>query len=123
MAKILFIPVSIISGLIAGFVGKKAFEMIWGVIDDQEPPDAEDRETSMPKLVASLAVQGAAFTITRGVTDHLARAQLLQGDRRPGRASSARTRPESASLASSSSSAIRGGSSQVGVWPSPSSST
>ena len=89
MAKILFIPVSIISGLIAGFVGKKAFELIWGVIDDQEPPDAEDRETSMPKLVASLAVQGAAFTITRGVTDHLARRSFYKatgswpGEQRP----------------------------------------
>ena len=89
MAKILFIPVSIISGLIAGFVGKKAFEMIWGVIDDQEPPDAEDRETSMPKLVASLAVQGAAFSITRGVTDHLARRSFYKatgswpGEQRP----------------------------------------
>lgn len=89
MAKILFIPVSIISGLIAGFVGKKAFEVIWGVIDDQEPPDAEDRETSMPKLVASLAVQGAAFSITRGVTDHLARRSFYKatgswpGEQRP----------------------------------------
>ena len=89
MAKILFIPVSIISGLIAGFVGKKAFELIWGVIDDEEPPDAEDRETSMPKLVASLAVQGAAFSITRGVTDHLARRSFYKatgswpGEQRP----------------------------------------
>lgn len=89
MAKILFIPVSIVSGLIAGFVGKKAFELIWGVIDDQEPPDAEDRETSMPKLVASLAVQGAAFSITRGVTDHLARRSFYKatgswpGEQRP----------------------------------------
>jgi len=89
VAKILFIPVSIVSGLIAGFVGKKAFEMIWGVIDDQEPPDAEDRETSMPKLVASLAVQGAAFSITRGVTDHLARRSFYKatgswpGEQRP----------------------------------------
>ena len=73
MAKILFIPLSMISGLIAGFLGKKTFESIWGLVDDQEPPDAEDRQTSMPKLIASLAVQGAAFSITRGVTDHLAR--------------------------------------------------
>jgi Protein of unknown function (DUF4235) len=73
MAKILFIPVSIVSGLIAGLIGKKSFEALWGLVDDQEPPDAEDRETSMPKLVASLAVQGVAFSVTRGVVDHLAR--------------------------------------------------
>ena len=73
MAKILFIPVSIVSGLIAGLLGKKAFEFVWGLVDDEEPPDAEDQQTGMPKLVASLAVQGAAFSIARGVTDHLAR--------------------------------------------------
>ena len=30
MAKILFIPLSIVSGLIAGLIGKKVFEGIWG---------------------------------------------------------------------------------------------
>lgn len=89
MAKLLFIPVSIISGLIAGLVGRKLFEALWAVIDDEEPPDAEDRETSMPKLVASLAVQGATFAIARGVTDHLARRSFYRatgawpGEERP----------------------------------------
>jgi len=89
MAKILFIPVSIISGLIAGFIGKKTFEVAWGFVDDQEPPDAEDRQTSMPKLIASLAVQGVAFSVTRGVVDHLARRSFYKatgawpGEERP----------------------------------------
>ncbi len=89
MAKILFIPVSIVSGLLAGLIGKKAFEALWGLFDDQEPPDAEDREAGWVKLVASLAVQGAAFTITRGVVDHLARQSFYKatgawpGEERP----------------------------------------
>ena len=69
MAKVLFIPVSIVSGLI----GRKIFEGLWGFIDDEEPPDAEHRETSVPKLAASLAVQGASFAVARGLTDHYAR--------------------------------------------------
>jgi hypothetical protein len=73
MAKLLFIPVSIVSGLIAGLIGRKLFESIWGLIDDEEPPDAEDRETSVPKLAASLAFQGASFAVVRGLTDHYAR--------------------------------------------------
>ena len=89
MAKILFIPVSIVSGLIAGFIGKKAFEVAWGFVDDEEPPEADDRETSMPKLVASLAVEGLAFSVTRGVVDHLARRSFYKatgawpGEERP----------------------------------------
>jgi hypothetical protein len=73
MAKILFIPVSILSGLIAGMLGKKVFEAVWGLVDDQEPPAAEDRETNWPKLVGALAVEGAVFAIARGLTDHAAR--------------------------------------------------
>jgi hypothetical protein len=89
VAKILFIPVSIIAGLIAGLVGKKVFEGVWGLVDDQEPPDAEDREIEMPKLVASLAVQGATFAIARGLTDHFARRSFYKatgawpGEERP----------------------------------------
>ena len=36
--KIVFTPVSIVLGLIAGIVGQKIFEKIWGLVDDQEPP-------------------------------------------------------------------------------------
>jgi hypothetical protein len=39
MAKVLFIPVSIGGGLLAGFVSKKIFDQIWGLIDQEEPPD------------------------------------------------------------------------------------
>ncbi len=89
MAKLLFIPVSIASGLIAGFVGRKVFEGLWGLVDEEEPPDAEDRDTSMPKLVASLAFQGATFAVVRGLSDHYARASFYRatgawpGEERP----------------------------------------
>jgi hypothetical protein len=73
MAKILFIPVSVISGLIAGFLGRTVFDSIWGLIDDREPPDAGDREIELPKLAVALAAQGAIFSITRGLADHFAR--------------------------------------------------
>jgi hypothetical protein len=71
--KVLFIPVSIAGGIVAGLIGKKAFEQIWGLVDDQEPPDAEHRDVSYPKLVAALALEGAIFRATRGLFDHEAR--------------------------------------------------
>lgn len=73
MAKILFIPVSVISGLIAGFLGRTVFDFVWGRFDDQEPPDPGDRETDWRKLVGALAFQGAIFSVTRGLVDHFAR--------------------------------------------------
>jgi len=71
--KILFLPISILSGLIAGFLGKQLFQAIWGLIDDEDPPDSKYRDISMPKMIISLALQGAIFTVVRKVVDHQAR--------------------------------------------------
>ncbi len=73
MGKVLFIPVSILGGLLAGLIGKKLFEWLWGLVDDQEPPDAQHQDVSWAKLVPALAVQGAVFGVTRGLTDHASR--------------------------------------------------
>ena len=71
--KIAFTPLSIVLGLVAGIVGKKIFEQIWGLIDEEEPPDAKHREISYPKLVAALIFEGAIFRLVKGLVDHGAR--------------------------------------------------
>jgi hypothetical protein len=68
--KFFFIPISVVTGLLAGLVGKKIFERIWGLIDDEEPPDAKHREISLPKMVAAEALEGAIFRAVRGLADH-----------------------------------------------------
>jgi hypothetical protein len=73
MAKVLFIPLSVLGSLLAGLLAKKVFEASWGVVDDQEPPEPENRDVPWPKLVAALALEGAIFRATRGASDHLAR--------------------------------------------------
>ena len=72
--KLLFIPVSVTGGLVAGFVGKKLFEQVWGLIDDQEPPKPEHRRPSLGKVVAAAALEGAIFKGTRAAIDHKSRA-------------------------------------------------
>lgn len=71
--RFIFAPIGIVAGLIAGIAGKKAFEKLWGIVDDQEPPHPEHREIEWPKLVAALAVEGAIFRLVKGLTDHGAR--------------------------------------------------
>jgi hypothetical protein len=71
--KFLFIPFSVISGLLAGFVGKKVFEQIWSVIDDQEPPESEHREATWGKVIAAAALQGAIFRATKVAVDRSSR--------------------------------------------------
>ena len=67
--KFLFIPFSIISGLIAGFAGKKIFEQLWSVIDDEEPPESEHRDATWGKVIAAAALQGAVFRATKIAVD------------------------------------------------------
>ena len=73
MGKLLFTPFSIVAGLLAGFLGKKLFEQIWGLIDKDEPPEPKHRDISEAKMFAALAVEGAIFRTTKGAVDHYAR--------------------------------------------------
>ena len=75
--KLLFIPFSIAGGFIAGFVGKKIFEVAWGFVDDEEPPEPEHRYISVGKLAAALAIEGALFRMVRGLFDHYSRQGFL----------------------------------------------
>ena len=68
--KLLFIPFSVAGGLIAGFLGKKIFEQVWGLIDSEEPPEPEHRVSSWGKLIAATALEGAIFRATRAAVDH-----------------------------------------------------
>jgi len=73
MSKLLFVPFSMIGGILAGIVGKKTFEAIWGAIDDHEAPDPEHRDISLKKLIPALLLEGAIFRAARGLFDHGAR--------------------------------------------------
>ena len=56
MGKLLFIPVSVITALITGQIAKKVFDQIWGLIDDEEPPEAKHKEVEWPKVIAAAAL-------------------------------------------------------------------
>ncbi len=73
MSKLLFVPFSVAGGIVAGILGKKTFEALWGVIDDEEAPDPKHREISLKRLVPALLLEGAIFRVVRGLFDHGAR--------------------------------------------------
>ena len=70
MVKLLFVPFSVAGSLVAGFLAKKLFEALWGVVDDEEPPESEHRRISWGKLIAAAALEGAIFKATRVAADH-----------------------------------------------------
>jgi hypothetical protein len=71
--KFLFLPISIAGGLIAGLIGKKIFEKVWGLVDEEEAPEPKHREIPYAKLAIALLVEGAIFRLVRGLFDHEAR--------------------------------------------------
>jgi hypothetical protein len=73
MAKLLFIPVSVGGGLLAGFVSKKIFDRLWGLFDDEVPPDSKHRVIDWRKLLLAAAVQGAIFRAAKEASDHYTR--------------------------------------------------
>ncbi len=73
MAKVFFIPISIVGGLIAGAISRKILDQIWGVFDDEEPPDSQHRDIQWGKLVIAAALQGAIFRVMKEATDHYSR--------------------------------------------------
>ena len=71
--KFVFLPISIIGGLIGGQIASRIFEAVWGVFDDQEPPDSKHRDISLPKMLVAAAIQGAIFRAVRKLVDHQSR--------------------------------------------------
>jgi Protein of unknown function (DUF4235) len=89
MSKLLFVPFSVIGGILAGIVGKKTFTALWGVVDDREAPEPEHRDIALKKLIPALLLEGAIFRAVRGLFDHGARRAFSKltgswpGDERP----------------------------------------
>jgi Protein of unknown function (DUF4235) len=75
--KFLFLPFSILAGLLAGLIGRKVFDQVWGLIDEEEPPDSKHLEISWGKLLLAAAVQGAIFRAVKEATDHGSRRAFM----------------------------------------------
>jgi len=70
MSKVLFTPFSVIGGILAGAIGKKAFDALWSAFDAHEAPEPQHRDVSLGKLTAALVLEGAIFSAVRGLFDH-----------------------------------------------------
>jgi Protein of unknown function (DUF4235) len=67
--RFLFAPIGIVAGLVAGFIATKLFDFVWSRISDEEAPEPDQREVSIPMLAAALVLEGAIFRFVRGFVD------------------------------------------------------
>ena len=67
--KLLYKPLGIVLGILAGFLGRKAFDQAWALIDDEEPPKATTEEAGWAKVLTAAALQAAIFAVVRAAVD------------------------------------------------------
>ena len=67
--KLMYKPFAVALGLMAGFVSKKIFDQVWGLIDDREPPKPNTELATWPKVIAAAAVEGVTFRVTRAAVE------------------------------------------------------
>jgi Protein of unknown function (DUF4235) len=68
---LIYKPVAIVLGLIAGFISRKIFDQVWGLIDDEEPPKPNTQLATWPKVLAAAAVEGVTFKVTRAAVERV----------------------------------------------------
>jgi Protein of unknown function (DUF4235) len=70
MTKLIFRPFSVITGLLAGMLGKRLLRQLWRLLDNGKPPQAEERSISIARLALALILEGALFRLVKGLADH-----------------------------------------------------
>ncbi|HZO36133.1 MAG TPA: DUF4235 domain-containing protein [Solirubrobacteraceae bacterium] len=67
--KVIYKPIGVVLGLIGGILGKRAFNAVWKRVDEEKPPKATTKETTIAKVVSAAALQAVIFKVTRVVVD------------------------------------------------------
>lgn len=71
MLRILYLPFSIVAGLVAGRIGRNVFRKLWERVDDAPPPKPGSGQGGMGKVVTGQAVQAAVMAGTAAVVDRM----------------------------------------------------
>lgn len=65
--KFIYKPFAIVLGLIAGQIGRKIFESIWGRFAEDDPRDPDDRDGTWAEILISAAIGGAILKVTQAL--------------------------------------------------------
>ncbi|HEX2902679.1 MAG TPA: DUF4235 domain-containing protein [Jatrophihabitans sp.] len=68
--KLLYKPIGLLIGVLAGLIATRLFEKVWTVVTgDPETPDATDPRSSWTQIATAAVLQGAIFAGVRAVAD------------------------------------------------------
>jgi hypothetical protein len=69
MAGILYKPFGVLFGVLGGLLAGSLFKRIWGLISDDEPPEATDERLGWGEVLPAAALQGAIFALVKASVD------------------------------------------------------
>ena len=67
--KLIYKPIGLIMGIVAGLVGRRIFDYVWTKVDDEDPPKGTTRNAPWVKILSAAAMQGIIFKTVRVVVD------------------------------------------------------
>lgn len=68
--KLLYKPFGLIVSVLGGLAAAAAFKQLWRILgNEQDAPDAEDRERGWGEIALAAALQGAVFGGVKAVVD------------------------------------------------------
>lgn len=66
---LIYKPIGLLLGLLAGLLGKRVFDFAWQKIDDEDPPKGTTEQSSWVKILGAAALQGVIFKTVRVAVD------------------------------------------------------
>jgi hypothetical protein len=69
--RIIYMPFSIVAGIVAGQISRRVFRTLWARVDDAPPPKPGSGQGAMGKVVAGEAAQAAVMAGTAAAVDRL----------------------------------------------------
>jgi predicted metal-dependent enzyme (double-stranded beta helix superfamily) len=68
--KLLYKPFGVVAGVVAGMMAGAVFKQIWKLVaDEEDKPDATDRNRGWTEVVSAAAIQGAVFGGVKAAVD------------------------------------------------------
>jgi len=70
--KVIYRPIGLLLGVLAGLAGKRILDFAWTKIDEEDPPKGTTQYAPWVKVLGAAALQGVIFKTTRVVVDRYA---------------------------------------------------
>jgi hypothetical protein len=70
MAKVLYAPIGILSGVLGGLIASTIFKQVWKrIAGADDPPTPRQSEYTWKEILAAAALQGAIFSIVKAIVN------------------------------------------------------